>query len=106
MIFLSLLLKNLLLRCSLALLYSFVFIFYFSAGKGKLLMILAKSFIACLIIVAINWKLLQIIEKGETRCLFLIKQGVHCIGMWKYECRCEASASSTSLHCSRFKQFS
>ncbi|KAI5649852.1 hypothetical protein M9H77_35857 [Catharanthus roseus] len=43
----------------------------------------------------------QIIEKGETRCLFLIKQGVHCIGMWKYECRCEASASSTSLHCSR-----
>ncbi|KAL3511246.1 hypothetical protein ACH5RR_030647 [Cinchona calisaya] len=42
---------------------------------------------------------LQVYERRDTRCSFLIRQGVHHLGMWICECRCGASTSS--LCCSR-----
>lgn len=38
-------------------------------------------------------------NKRETRCSFLIKQGVHRIGMWMFECSC--GASTGIFDCSR-----
>ncbi|XP_027097638.1 uncharacterized protein [Coffea arabica] len=36
----------------------------------------------------------QVRERCETRCSFLMKRGVHCSGMWMYECRCGALTNS------------
>ncbi|XP_052173051.1 uncharacterized protein LOC127788611 isoform X2 [Diospyros lotus] len=36
----------------------------------------------------------QVCEKQETRCSFLIKQGIHRAGMWMYECHCGESVAS------------
>ncbi|KAJ8569861.1 hypothetical protein K7X08_006438 [Anisodus acutangulus] len=35
----------------------------------------------------------QVCDKQETRCSFLIKQGVHRVGMWMFECSCGVSAA-------------
>lgn len=35
----------------------------------------------------------EICEKKTTRCSFLIKRGLHQVGMWKYECQCGGSDS-------------
>ncbi|KAK6931141.1 Mitochondrial splicing suppressor 51-like, C-terminal domain [Dillenia turbinata] len=43
---------------------------------------------------------LKVCEKQETRCSFLVKQGLHQEGMWKYECHC--GASITPFDSSRF----
>ncbi|KAA8529511.1 hypothetical protein F0562_033690 [Nyssa sinensis] len=37
----------------------------------------------------------QVCEKQETRCSFLTKRGIHCVGMWMYECFCGASVASS-----------
>ncbi|KAL3337085.1 hypothetical protein AABB24_029641 [Solanum stoloniferum] len=42
---------------------------------------------------------MQVCDKRETRCSFLIKQGVHRIGMWMFECSC--GASTGRFDCSR-----
>ncbi|XP_055810211.1 uncharacterized protein LOC129880274 isoform X2 [Solanum dulcamara] len=42
---------------------------------------------------------MQVCDKRETRCSFLIKQGVHRIGMWTFECSC--GASTGIFDCSR-----
>ncbi|XP_060214409.1 uncharacterized protein LOC132641428 isoform X4 [Lycium barbarum] len=41
----------------------------------------------------------QVRDKRETRCSFLIKQGIHRVGMWTFECSCGESAAI--LDCSR-----
>ncbi|GAA0156224.1 hypothetical protein LIER_13764 [Lithospermum erythrorhizon] len=41
-----------------------------------------------------NETTIGICERRETRCSFLKKQGVHGKGMWRWECRCAASAMS------------
>ncbi|KAJ8547813.1 hypothetical protein K7X08_021049 [Anisodus acutangulus] len=35
----------------------------------------------------------QVCDKQETRCSFLIKQGIHRVGMWTFECSYGASAA-------------
>ncbi|XP_009605575.1 uncharacterized protein [Nicotiana tomentosiformis] len=40
----------------------------------------------------------QVCDKRMTRCSFLIKLGIHRVGMWMFECSCGAS---TTLNCSR-----
>ncbi|CAN4124301.1 unnamed protein product [Withania somnifera] len=41
----------------------------------------------------------QVCDKRETRCSFLIKQGIHCVGMWTFECSC--GTSTAILDCLR-----
>ncbi|XP_059655977.1 uncharacterized protein LOC132302979 isoform X2 [Cornus florida] len=40
----------------------------------------------------------QVCEKQETRCSFLTKLGIHCVGMWMGECSCWASAAASLDH--------
>ncbi|XP_016457860.2 uncharacterized protein LOC107781639 isoform X1 [Nicotiana tabacum] len=40
----------------------------------------------------------QVCDKRMTRCSFLIKLGIHRVGMWMFECSCGAP---TTLNCSR-----
>lgn len=42
---------------------------------------------------------IQVCEKKESRCSFLMKRGIHRVGMWTYECSC---AASIVTNCSRF----
>ncbi|KAF3632592.1 putative metalloendoproteinase 1-like [Capsicum annuum] len=41
----------------------------------------------------------QVCDKRETRCSCLIKQGIHRVGMWLFECSC--GASTAILGCAR-----
>ncbi|XP_043705305.1 zinc finger MYND domain-containing protein 15 [Telopea speciosissima] len=39
--------------------------------------------------------LVQVHEKPETRCSFFMRQGLHQVGMWRYECHCGASVAAS-----------
>ncbi|XP_019158091.1 PREDICTED: zinc finger MYND domain-containing protein 15 [Ipomoea nil] len=39
----------------------------------------------------------KVCEQSQSRCSFLVTQGVHCVGMWTWECGCGASVASLDV---------